>query len=58
MVMHPQVAPWGKRHFGGSHFVLIVKFGQVAEDNLLDFHHRRDAPCFHFLLEPPSDLLR
>jgi hypothetical protein len=34
MVMHPQVAPWGKRHFGGSHLVLIVKFGQVAEDNL------------------------
>ena len=50
VVMHSEVGPWGKRHFGGSQFELIVKFSQMAEDNLFEFDFRRDAPCVHGFL--------
>jgi hypothetical protein len=43
MVMHSKVGPGGKRKFSGPHFELTVELGQVAEGNLLEFDHRREA---------------
>jgi hypothetical protein len=50
MVMRSKVGPWGKRKFGGPHFELTVELGQVAEGNLLEFDHRRNASCLHLFL--------
>ena len=58
VVMHSEVGLWGKRHLGGAQFELTVKLRQVAEDNLIEFDFRRDAPVLPRFLEPPSDVLR
>jgi hypothetical protein len=50
VVMYSDLASGGKGQFGGPQFELAVKFGQVAEDNLLDFDRRRDASCLYGLL--------
>src|SRR6516164_3629770 len=50
VVMHPKVSVRGKRYFGGSQSELTVKLGEVAENNLVEFDLRRDAPPLHGFL--------
>jgi hypothetical protein len=40
VVMHSEVALWGKCHFGGSQFELTVELSQVTKDNLFEFDYR------------------
>src|SRR5262249_55667352 len=50
VVMHAEVTAGSKRHLRGTQLILVVQFGQVAEDRLLELGRCCDAPHLDLFL--------